>query len=163
MILYLFQMSPSLNDFPIRLKANSSRCGEASGPLSHVQLFWKKILVTCKQSIIILYIFTFEHLYAAMSGQWDLVERRNEGISHLREALEREMMEEALAVFGEKNHNGRSFWSLRQCHQTWRRKFLLVLCAWSSGCASLKRHLAEWALSRCLCRSYCAIESEPLA
>lgn len=102
MILYLFQMSPSLNDFPIRLKANSSRCEEASGPLSHVQLFWKKILVTCKQSISILYLFTFEHLYAAMSGQWDLVERRNEGICHLREALEREMMEEALGVLGEK-------------------------------------------------------------
>lgn len=110
---------------------------------------------------------TFLHLSTFMQpclGNEAWVERRqNKCISHLREAFKCERMEEALGVFWERKCSGNSFWILHQCHHTWKKTFLLVLCAFSSGCASLRRHLAEWASSGCLCRSCCAIQSEPLA
>lgn len=57
--------------------------------------------------------------------------RRNKCISHLREALTCEGMQEALGVLGERKCCGNSFGNVHRCHHARKKQFLLVLCACS--------------------------------
>lgn len=105
------------------------------------------------QHLVPFFIWTHlcSHVWAMRLG-WK-GEIINVYLSHLREALKCERMEEAPGVLGERKCSGNSFWNLHKCLHTWKKKFLLVLCGCFLGCASLKRHLAEWAWSVCVCRS----------
>lgn len=156
-------MRPSLNVFPVRLKASSSRSGKH---LAHYPMccFSEKntLLHASKASASCTFLHLNTFMQPCLGNETWVERRRYKYTSHLREALKCERMGEVLGVLRERKCSGNSFWNLHQCHHTSKKKFLLVLCAGSSGCAS-EEASGRVSIIWCLCRSYCATESEPLA